>query len=181
MKIYTRKGDLGQTSLWRGGKVAKSDPRIEAIGCVDEVNAYLGVCIAALPGALQGGLGASLVRCQRDLFDIGAELADAKGGRRITAAHVARLEGEIDSMCENVPPLANFILPGGSLPAAHLHAARTIARRAERSLAALLPQSGVSELALSYLNRLSDYLFVAARFVNASLGAAEAAWKGDEG
>jgi len=181
VKIYTRQGDLGETSLWRGGKVSKADSLIQAIGAIDELNAYLGICIAALTDSLHAALGPSLARCQRDLFEIGAELADGKGQQRITQARVSWLEEQIDSMSSRLPQLTHFVLPGGSLPAAHLHAARTIARRAERALVALHLQHPLQGELLSYINRLSDYLFSAARFANTSLGVEEPTWSGKDG
>ena len=170
-KIYTRTGDNGTTGLVDGSRVAKHDPRLRAIGDVDEANSALGVAIVAL----QGELAEALTRIQNDLFDLGADLAtpskDDDGEDfapsemvlRIVPEQVARLEREIDAMNADMPPLASFILPGGSAGAAALHLARAIARRAERSAVAC---GGLNPRALVYLNRLSDYLFVAARHVN---------------
>jgi len=180
VKIYTKTGDSGETVLWRAGRVSKADPRIEAIGAVDELNAQIGLCVAAMPQELQDRLGPELLACQRDLFEIGAELADGKGKPRIDQSRVGRLEEQIDALSAHLMPLAHFILPGGSLPAAHLHAARTAARRAERAVVVLHRKEPVNEATLAFLNRLSDFLFVAARYANAALGVDEPVWSGGD-
>lgn len=181
-RIYTRTGDAGQTRLASGAPVSKSDLRVEAYGGVDETNACLG--LARLHTAGDPGLDSSLARIQNELFDLGADLAtpaepdEAPGARlRILDSQVARLEAEIDEMNDGLPPLASFVLPGGTPAAAALHLARTVARRAERE-AVRLAEAGepVSEPALRYLNRLSDYLFVAARWAN-DRGASEVFWQ----
>lgn len=169
-KIYTRTGDDGTTGLVDGSRVAKSDARMAAIGDVDEANSAIGMAIVAL-GA--GDLAAALTRIQNDLFDLGADLAtpgeDFTPGEmtlRIVPAQVARLEAEIDAMNASMPPLTSFILPGGTPGAAAVHLARAIVRRAERAGVAAAMEAAINPKALAYLNRLSDYLFVAARHVN---------------
>lgn len=169
-KIYTRTGDAGTTGLVDGSRVAKTDVRMQAIGDVDEANSAIGVAIASLDDA---ALRTALARIQNDLFDLGADIATpgddftpSEMVLRIVPAQVERLEREIDAMNEPMPPLSSFILPGGA--AASLHLARAIARRAERSAVAITP--GANPQALAYLNRLSDFLFVACRHVNQSRG-----------
>ena len=186
-RIYTRTGDDGSTALGTGERVPKHAPRIWAYGTVDETNAAIGM--ARLSLAAEAGLDAGLGRIQNDLFDLGADLCIPDRGSppawagpdyqplRITAAQVKRLEDEIDAMNDDLEPLRSFILPGGSPAAAALHLARTICRRAERHMAELagLPNEPVSSAALHYINRLSDYLFVAGRYVN-SRGKADVLW-----
>ncbi|WP_260597551.1 cob(I)yrinic acid a,c-diamide adenosyltransferase [Sphingomonas endolithica] len=175
-KIYTRTGDDGTTGLVDGSRVAKSAPRMAAIGDVDEANSALGVAIVALG---ENDLVAALTRIQNDLFDLGADLATpstngdftpSEMSLRIVAAQVARLENEIDALNAGMPPLTSFILPAGTAGAAALHLARAIARRAERTAVAAAAETPINRQALAYLNRLSDYLFVAARFVNQKAG-----------
>jgi cob(I)alamin adenosyltransferase len=167
-KIYTRGGDAGETSLAGGKRVAKSDLRVEAMGTVDEANAALG--IARLHAS--GDPDAMLARIQNDLFDLGADLArppdaaPAKSALRIAQSHVDRLEREIDGLNESLAPLTSFVLPGGSPASAHLHLARTIVRRAERVAVALGAAEPLNPLIVTYLNRLSDHLFVLARTLN---------------
>lgn len=170
-KIYTRTGDKGTTALGTGDRVAKYDLRIAAYGTVDEANSIIGV--ARLEA--DGEISEALARIQNDLFDLGADLCTPDQGKdlgyeplRIISAQVERLEREIDSMNKDLATLKSFILPGGSATAAHLHVARTVCRRAERLMVELsqMPDEPVGEFALQYINRLSDYLFVAARFVN---------------
>ena len=181
-KIYTRTGDDGTTGLAAGGRRLKFDLRVEAYGIVDEANAAIG--LARLHTADQPALDAMLSRAQNDLFDLGADLATPDTGEalgyeplRIVAAQVTRLEGEIDLLNAELKPLKSFILPGGSPAAAHLHLARTISRRAERVMVALSRQAGeiVSEASLRYINRLSDFLFVAGRYLN-DKGARDVLW-----
>ncbi len=168
-RIYTRTGDGGQTRLASGAQVAKTHPRVEAYGTVDELNAQIGVArthLAALPE-----LDAVLAAAQNDLFDLGADLATPERGRedlRVLDSQVERLEREIDRMNAELAPLTSFVLPAGSPAAAALHVARTVCRRAERRAVHLAEAEGqaVSPAALKYLNRLSDLLFVAARFAN---------------
>ncbi|KQS03434.1 cob(I)yrinic acid a c-diamide adenosyltransferase [Sphingomonas sp. Leaf357] len=173
-KIYTRTGDDGTTGLVDGSRVAKTDARMAAIGDVDEANSAIGVAIVAL-GA--GDLATALTRIQNDLFDLGADLAtpgeDFTPGEmtlRIVAAQVSRLENEIDAMNAQMPSLTSFILPGGTAGAAAVHLARAIVRRAERAGVAAAAEVSINPLALAFLNRLSDYLFVAARYVNQNAG-----------
>jgi cob(I)alamin adenosyltransferase len=181
-RIYTRTGDAGATRLATGQQVSKTDARVEAYGAVDETNACVGM--ARLYTAGDGALDAMLGRIQNELFDLGADLATpAKAGERegealrILDSQVARLEGEIDALNEGLAPLTSFILPGGTPAAVALHLARTVCRRAERD-AVRLAETGaaVSAPALRYLNRLSDFLFVAARHAN-DQGRAEVLWK----
>jgi cob(I)alamin adenosyltransferase len=181
-RIYTKTGDAGTTRLASGAEVSKSDRRVEAYGSVDETNACLGLARVHLAGDTE--LDAMLGRIQNELFDLGADLAtpakpdEAEGSKlRILDSQVARLEAEIDSLNDRLPPLQSFILPGGTPTAAALHLARTVSRRAERE-AVRLAESGapVSPPAMRYLNRLSDFLFVAARWAN-DAGRAEVFWK----
>ncbi len=181
-RIYTRSGDSGSTRLATGATVSKADPRVETYGAVDETNACLG--LARLHTANAMALDAMLARIQNELFDLGADLAtpakpdEAVGSMlRILDSQVDRLEGEIDELNAELPALTSFVLPGGTDAAAALHLARTVCRRAERE-AVRLVESGeaVSGSALRYLNRLSDLLFVAARYAN-NRGAAEVFWK----
>ena len=194
MTIYTRTGDAGNTSLVGGARVSKSDARVDAYGDVDELNALLGLVLATLTVGRSGSsvgapsdsrlfadIAAALVQIQRDLFALGARLADP-GDRispRVTKvalgdADVERLEQLIDRLEMALPPLAHFILPGGAEPGAALHLARTVCRRAERRMVALQP--AVHELLIRYVNRLSDLLFVMARSVNHRAGAPETEW-----
>ncbi|WP_299361653.1 cob(I)yrinic acid a,c-diamide adenosyltransferase [uncultured Paracoccus sp.] len=174
-RIYTRTGDRGDTALSDGSRVAKHDPRVEAYGTVDELNATLGLCRLVAEGELADRL--SMI--QNDLFDLGADLsrpdlaADADAGHpvlRVIQSQVDRLESEIDAMNAALDPLRSFILPGGSPLAAHLHLARTVARRAERRATDLAAGGDVNPAAIRYLNRLSDWLFVAARVANVDAG-----------
>jgi cob(I)alamin adenosyltransferase len=178
LKIYTRTGDTGQTSLFDGTRVVKNDARVDAYGEVDELNACLGLARASGPGA---EIEAELVRLQRDLFALGAQLADPgeKLAARITKAvlgdsDVARLEQTIDRFEAELPPLRRFILAGGSPAGAALHVARAVCRRAERRMVALDP--AVEGVLLRYINRLSDLLFVLARAVNHRAGGTETEW-----
>jgi cob(I)alamin adenosyltransferase len=169
-KIYTRTGDGGTAGLVDGSRVSKSSLRMAAIGEVDEANAAIGVAIAALG---RGEVPEMLLRIQNDLFDLGADVAtpgEVDGALRIVAAQVERIEREIDAMNEDLAPLTSFILPSGSAGVSALHLARAIVRRAERSAVALAEQESLNEQLLAYLNRLSDHLFVGARFVAAGEG-----------
>ena len=164
-KIYTRTGDGGTAGLVDGSRVSKSSLRMNAIGEVDEANAAIGVAIAALGG---GETAYQLLSIQNELFDLGADIAtpgEVDGALRIVASQAARLEVEIDEMNDKLDPLTSFILPGGSPAVAALHLARTVVRRAERAAVALNDSEPLNPQLLAYLNRLSDYLFVAARFV----------------
>ncbi len=179
-KIYTRTGDAGETGLGDGTRVPKHGLRVTAYGTVDELNATLG--LARLHAA--GGLDGALMRVQNDLFDLGADLctpdfandAAAKQPRlRILAGQVRRLETEIDAMNADLTPLRSFVLPGGTPLAAHLHLCRTVCRRAERHAVALAAGEPVNPEAVRYLNRLSDWLFVAGRVANDG-GRADLLW-----
>lgn len=169
-RIYTRTGDAGTTGLVDGSRVSKADARMAAIGEVDEANSAIGVAIQSLAADDVRG---ALTRIQNDLFDLGADLATpgddfepSEMVLRIVPAQVARLEGEIDRMNADLPPLTSFVLPGGA--AAALHVARAVTRRAERAVVAM--GAIANPQALAYLNRLSDFLFVACRHVNKSAG-----------
>ena len=178
MKIYTRTGDAGETSLFGGARVSKSDPRVETYGDVDELNAWLGFARAS---RVDPAIDPELVQLQRDLFAVGAQLADPsdKIAPRVTKAiigdaDVARLEAAIDRFEAELPPLRKFILAGGTPGGAALHVARTVCRRAERRIVALEPP--VDPVLLRYVNRLSDLLFVMARVANYRGGVAETEW-----
>jgi cob(I)alamin adenosyltransferase len=169
-KIYTRTGDGGSAGLVDGSRVSKSSPRMTAIGEVDEANAAIGVAIAALE---EGDVPDKLLRIQNDLFDLGADVAtpgEVEGALRIVASQVERLEREIDVMNADLAPLTSFILPSGSSGVSTLHLARAVVRRAERAAVALNETEPLNPQLLAYLNRLSDHLFVAARFVAAREG-----------
>lgn len=175
-KIYTRTGDGGSAGLVDGSRVSKSSLRMTAIGEVDEANAAIGMAIAALAG---GEVALRLLSIQNDLFDLGADVAtpgEVAGALRIVASQVARLEVEIDEMNASLEPLTSFILPGGSPAVSALHLARAIVRRAERAAVALNESEPLSPQLLAYINRLSDHLFVAARFV-AAQGAGDVLWQ----
>jgi cob(I)alamin adenosyltransferase len=179
-RIYTRTGDDGTTALGSGERRPKYDLRIAAYGTVDETNAAIGIVRLHLAGARE--LDAMLGLIQNDLFDLGADLAvpqqHGKPERlRILSSQVERLERDIDSLNERLAPLTSFVLPGGTPAAAHLHLARTICRRAERIMVELAakPQEPVGEAAIQYMNRLSDFLFVASRTMNDN-GAGDVLW-----
>lgn len=179
MKIYTRTGDDGSTGLLGPGRLPKSAPRVEAYGCVDELNATIG---AARALDSQRWLDDELAAVQEQLFMVGAELATTsrqmlEGLDRIAEAHVTRLEGWIDRLESDLPPLTSFVLPGGSPLGAELHRARTVCRRAERRVVALGAIESVEPLLVRYLNRLADLLFVMARWSNRSAGAREVEWR----
>lgn len=167
-RIYTRTGDGGETGLADGSRVAKDAPRVEAMGAVDELNSTLGVLLAE---PLPDDLRACLADVQHDLFDLGGELA-VPGHAILADAHITRLEQALDQFNAALPPLKDFILPGGSRAAALAHVARTVCRRAERRVVTLANSETVPELAGPYLNRLSDLLFVASRVLNRASGAA---------
>lgn len=181
-RIYTRTGDAGTTALGTGERRPKYDLRIGAYGTVDELNATIG--LARLYTRESPDLEAMLARVQNDLFDLGADLCTPDTGRkrddeplRIVESQVTRLEQELDRLNESLSPLRSFVLPAGTAAAAHLHLARTVCRRAERLTVELSAKAGerVSPAAIKYLNRLSDFLFVAARFAN-DRGAADVLW-----
>jgi len=179
MKIYTKTGDLGDTGLFDGTRVSKADPRVDAYGEVDELNAWLGMVRA---NGVDDEIGGLVERLQRDLFAVGSTLADPrhKIAKRvekalITDADIARLEEWIDSFEKELTPLTRFILAGGSKAGAGLHVARTVCRRAERRMVAL-GDGEVDPVVLIFVNRLSDLLFVMARLVNARAGIPETEW-----
>ena len=180
MRIYTRTGDQGETSLPGGQRVRKSLLRVEAYGAIDELSACLGVACVALADVETADL---LVQIQRDLFALGAQVADARGGETSLSekmafpqAKVTALERAIDRAEATLPPLESFILQGGCEAGARLHFARTVCRRAERRLVALAEQEPVLSVFLAYLNRLSDLLFVLARLANHRAGHSEIPW-----
>ncbi len=179
-KIYTKTGDAGETALGNGARVAKHALRVSAYGTADELNAFLGVARCESEGDVDAALG----RIQNDLFDLGADLCrpdmeqDAEAEYpplRMAEAQVDRLEQEIDAMNAALEPLRSFILPGGSALAAHLHVCRTVARRAERLTVELATMEAINPAAVKYLNRLSDWFFVAARIAN-DQGRADVLW-----
>jgi cob(I)alamin adenosyltransferase len=183
-RIYTRTGDKGDTALGSGERVAKNDLRIEAYGTVDETNATVGIARLHTKSAELGRLDAMLARIQNDLFDLGADLCVPDRGKpleyeplRILPTQTARLEREIDELNADLQPLRSFVLPGGHPAAAYLHLCRTVCRRAERLMVALSrePNQPVSEAALTFVNRLSDFFFVASRWVNAK-GPGDVLW-----
>lgn len=174
-RIYTRGGDAGKTSLGDGSRVAKTDPRIRAGGAVDELNAAIGLVLA---GDLPEPMRALLERVQNELFDVGADLSvpvEAEGRLRVDQSRIDALERACDEWNAGLPELRSFVLPGGTDAAARLHLARTLCRRAERESVAASADVRLSPLALVYLNRLSDLLFVLARAANA--GRPEPLWK----
>lgn len=188
MKIYTKTGDAGETGLWGGKRLSKDHPRVRAYGEVDELNSSLGVALSQLCCDPEfSPLRRSLARIQEELFILGTLLAAPKEALKKLAPPfdaglpkdaAVRLEREIDDWTAQLEPLKNFILPGGSQPAAWLHLARSVCRRAERSVVALAAEEPLPAGLLVYLNRLSDHLFTAARWVNARQGRAETPWRG---
>ena len=188
-RIYTRGGDAGQTSLGDGVRVAKYSVRVAAYGTVDEANAVLGLARLHGQGEENGGgedgADAMLARIQNEMFDLGADLCTPGDGTqddpdkprlRMQGSQVDRLEAEIDAMNAHLHPLTSFILPGGSVLSAHLHHARTLVRRAERLVAELADQEPVNPVAIKYINRLSDHMFVLARVANGN-GASDVLWR----
>ncbi len=180
MKVYTRTGDDGTTALFGGGRVAKSHPRIAAYGTVDEANAAVGMARAALGPDADGRTDALLARIQEELFVLGGDLASPGEVTypvpRIEAHHVETLERDIDALTDDLAPLKHFVLPGGTPAAAALHLARTVTRRAERHVVETAALEEVSLEALHYLNRLSDFFFTLARWVNHQAGVDEPVW-----
>jgi cob(I)alamin adenosyltransferase len=178
-RIYTKTGDQGMTGLGGGKRVPKDSPRVAAYGTVDELNSQLGVALAS---GLSDRLATELALVQNELFDLGADLATPADSQArhpvptVQARHIERLESLIDELNEIVGPLANFLLPGGSAGAAHLHVARTICRRAERVTTTLARDEPIGPTVLPYLNRLSDALFVMARYENHVAGVSEPLW-----
>jgi len=180
MKIYTKTGDSGETSLYGGRRVKKSDLRLEAYGTVDELNSVLGVVLAQ-PGV--GVYSEELKKIQSDLFVLGTELAAASGEpitgfQLLPESRVSELENEMDKLAAALPELKHFIFPGGNQVAASLHQARTVCRRAERATVKLGEVEPIRPLVLQYLNRLADYLFMLARQANKQAGVEETTWSG---
>ncbi|MCB0075240.1 MAG: cob(I)yrinic acid a,c-diamide adenosyltransferase [Caldilineaceae bacterium] len=179
-KIYTKKGDAGQTSLGGGQRVSKDHLRVAAYGTVDELNSQIGVALAV---GLCPRLDQELTRIQNELFDCGSDLCFLEEDKakypipQVEERHVTKLEALIDELTAAVGPLENFILPGGSLGAAQLHVARTVCRRAERDVTTLARAEGVGPQVLKYLNRLSDALFVMARYENLQQNVPEPLWR----
>ncbi len=178
-RIYTRTGDEGQTSLFAGGRTSKDTARLHAYGTIDELNSVLGLAVAQ---GLSEDVESKVNAIQSELFVIGADLAtplkaEAPWITRASEEQVTRLEREIDAMDDRLPPLKNFILPGGTPGAAALHVARTVCRRAERWVVALAGEENVNESTLHYVNRLSDWLFIAARYENMLAGREESIWR----
>ena len=180
-KIYTRTGDDGTTGLVDGSRLSKASARVRAYGEVDEANAVIGLVRLHLENQ---NLDSMLARIQNDLFDLGADLAtplpaqgeaDSEYALRILPEQATRLEQELDSLNADLEPLTSFVLPGGSPPAAYLHQARTVSRRAERTVVEMMATEDVNIAALTYLNRLSDFLFVAARWCN-DQGTSDVKW-----
>ena len=178
-KIYTRTGDRGTTGLVDGSRLPKHAARMEAIGAVDEANSLIGLAVCALAG---GSNAATLTRIQNDLFDLGADLATpgedftpSEMTLRIVPGQATWLETAIDALNEDLAPLTSFILPGGSEAASRVHVARAATRRAERAMTALAAEAPVNPAALAYVNRLSDFLFVLARAINAA-GSGDVLW-----
>ena len=195
VKIYTKTGDSGTTSLFGGKRLPKDDLRVEAYGTVDELNSLLGVIIADLnysssasrevsliKNSPQGRIINKLLRIQKELFVLGTDLASPNNlkikGPRVKKPFITKLEQEIDSWDKNLPKLRNFILPGGSKIGSQLHFARSIARRAERSITSLSQKEKINRNAQVYINRLSDWLFVLARYMNKLENQKERIWKG---
>lgn len=182
-RVYTRTGDKGTTQLAQGQRVAKTCARIDAIGCVDELNASLGLAIALLPDQpALASLRHELLHLQNQLFDLGAGLAVLAADKKpttpaLTPHNITYLEQSLDRMNATLSPLPSFILPGGGCATAALHVARTVCRRAERALWHLHANEPLTDTDLSYLNRLSDWLFVAARFTAHELGEREDLWQ----
>ena len=178
VKIYTKTGDLGATSLFGGKRIDKNSTRIEAYGNVDELNSLIGTIIAENPPY---DILKKLSRIQKELFVLGADLATPSGVKiktsRITKIYVARLEGEINSWSEKLPKLKNFIFPGGGKVGSQLHLARSVARRTERAIVDLDQKEKINKNALIYINRLSDWFFIAARYTNKLEGVKENLWK----
>lgn len=182
-RIYTKMGDSGETGLVGGQRVPKDDPRIEAYGTVDELNAFIGLaCVSCHEDPRWSELGTILRRVQHELFNLGSILATRPEDvhpkqPRVTDQEVKQLEREIDAMNANLPALRSFVLPGGTRVSAELHACRTICRRAERVLVSLARREEVPPETIRYLNRLSDALFVWSRWVNQAAGTPEALWE----
>ncbi|MBE7413538.1 MAG: cob(I)yrinic acid a,c-diamide adenosyltransferase [Leptospiraceae bacterium] len=179
MKIYTKTGDKGQTSLASGKRVSKSSPKVDLYGTCDELNSTVGIVISFLPEGSK--IISDLTQIQNILFELGSELAGYKNQERESAllqSDVQFLENSIDKMQESLSPIKNFILPGGSQPSSFLHLSRTICRRLERKMVlAIETGDSIPEISIQYINRLSDYFFVAARFSNFENGLQDIFWE----
>lgn len=177
MKIYTKKGDLGETSLIGGNRVKKSHLRIEAYGTVDELNSFIGLIRDHATNKDQEKI---LLHVQNQLFTVGSTLAAAEGHKmqlpELKEEDLTQLENAMDEMDESLPPLKNFILPGGDVAASYCHVGRTVCRRAERKVVALTAETNIDPLIIKYLNRLSDYLFTLARYYTLKHGGSETPW-----
>lgn len=176
-KIYTRTGDHGETGLGDGSRIPKDSARVEAMGHIDEFNAALGIVISELPDS-QSALSAFLSACQHRIFDLGGEIS-IPGAEMLKDVHVQNVEEMLDQLNEPLPPLKNFILPGGSRLLADIHLARAICRRAERALVSLSKHEAINPCSLQVLNRLSDLLFVCVRHVAQNEGIDEVLWEQD--
>ncbi len=182
-RIYTKRGDAGETSLVGGQRVSKASARIEAYGTIDEMNAFLGLAaVSCAEDSRLAPLAAILRRVQQELFNVGSILATLPPDvhpqqARVTTAEIAQLEREIDSMNADLPALHSFVLPGGSRLNAELHVTRTVCRRAERLLVAMAREESIPSEVIPYLNRLSDAMFVWSRWVNHTLGVPETLWE----
>lgn len=182
MKIYTKTGDQGETSLFNGQRIPKDSLYLESYGTVDELNTHLGVALSLFQPSMTGlgKLHGHLQLLQGVLFEVGADLATPLDAptkvKRITEADIQMLEAWIDDYDNSLPPLRSFILPGGAPIACQLHVSRTVARRAERAIFGLLQEGKTHGIVLKWVNRLSDYLFTAARFANYGLGTADTPW-----
>lgn len=183
-RIYTKTGDAGETALGNGERVSKASLRVAAMGSVDEANALIGVARLEAAKLPQSEPDEMLGRIQNELFDLGADLCvpgEVANKLRVTPAQIERLEREIDRLNADLAPLTSFVLPGGASAAAFLQAARAVVRRAEREGWALAAAEAVSADSLRYLNRLSDHLFVLARWINAQTGVGDVLWRPGEG
>lgn len=177
MPIYTKTGDKGETSLFGGKRVLKSEVLVDAYGSIDELNSWVGFVVASIEHEEKQQF---LQKIQSDLFTIGGTLAGWETDLAVLPIRVTEMEVEIDAMEEQLPELKNFILPGGTLPASHVHLARSICRRVERQVVALSQKQPVDERIITYLNRLSDLFFVLSRFINNNAGVTESVWQGIE-
>ncbi len=175
-KIYTKTGDKGETGLGDGSRIAKDHIRVQAMGSCDELNSHLGLVISELNRDQFGELVTFIEKCQHRIFDLGGEIS-IPGFKIVNDDHVKGMEEYLDQLNADIPPLENFIMPGGSRLLACIHLARSVARRAERDLVSLSGETEINQAGLRYLNRLSDFLFVAARFAARETGIPEVLWQ----
>lgn len=176
-KIYTKTGDKGETGLGDGSRIAKDHIRVQAMGSCDELNSHLGLVISELKSESEfSALTEFLEKCQHRIFDLGGEIS-IPGYKIVNDDHVTQVETYLDELNADIPPLENFIMPGGSRLLASIHLARSVARRAERDLVSLSADNDINEAGLRYLNRLSDFLFVAARYVAKASNIEEVLWQ----